>query len=652
MTVLKSIARLGIAALFLLGMNGLINVVLMTPLQGKSEAFNHYRIHLDDAIFVLLFIFISLVFWAMFAVLPRERGYLYLGTISLLTSLQLFLDWDGKSLLFGPLPEIPFGTLAIKSGMTFLFFSFASYLLGTVKNPFTNVFLWAGGLLWTTILSALALSANDSFLTFLNLLFLVHVFLNMALCISQFLSLLRSKQQHQSELRLIGSGFILFLIVLLPDPLKDLLEMILGHSIGYQLKFWEECLEDTFSWALLSLLTVFGFVFFHRFVQTMRDNHEVSEKLRSKNETLEQEVETRQRLDQLFTVLLGKYRIADLEKGVIREGHRYFQPYNFALVKFNEVTESVETVGDEGSLSPMRGIGEAMRSRRNRLNVGEAIITPDFVLGAAGNQAEVGLYLAVYTTNGGSILLEERDMFALLLMSKYVSIFYEYFQLIEDRFKEIEQRQAERAPWLSKLFMQIAEKERKRLASDLHDDVLQELLHIRRTLDRKPEEQESHDLKEQLRIGLDNAAFLIRETCRELMPSFLSDHGVLYAVSKLVEKTQLRVDFQLDYLALPLNASLDDEQMTVVYRVVQELINNASKHSEASRVTLEIGQQDKDLHIWYTDNGKGMEFNNVLTSTDGLGLRGMMERVRMLGGEVTVDTSPGQGVVVNCTLPI
>jgi signal transduction histidine kinase len=651
MTMARPLAKVAGAAFILFGMNGWINYALMKPLNDASDAVNRFRYHLDDAVFTLLFVFIAIVFWAMFAVLPRERGYFYLGVISLLTSLQLFWDWDDKSLLFGPFAEVPYGSLVIKCGIVFLLFSFIAYLLGTAKRPITRGLLWAEGVLWATILTATLLSADESLFIVLNRLFLVLVFLNMALCISQFLTLLR-RNEHQAELRWIAFGFVLFALVLLPDPVKDLMEEVEGRHLGYRFVFWEQCLEDTFPWALLSLLTVFGVVFFRRFVQTLKDNRAVTEELRSKNAALEQEMDTRQRLDQLLSEMLRTYRVADWEKCVIREGQRYFQPHEFVLVKYDEANGSISLEGANDPSSIEEDIGETLRSKRNPLSPGEAIITPSMVLGSAGGTNETKLFLAVYSADVGPVYVEERAKFALSLMSKYVSIFYEYFQLLEGRLKEMEQRQADGAPWLSKLFMQMVEKERKRLASDLHDEALQELLHIRRLLDRASIGQAAPEDMEQLRLGLDNAEFMIRETCRELMPSFLSDQGVLHAISRLVEKTRLRADFQLEFYPLPLTASLSDEQTTTIYRVVQELINNAVKHSEASRVALEVGQQGGELLIQYTDDGKGMETGIDFSSTNRFGLRGIAERIRMVGGEVWVQSALGQGVAVRCTLPV
>ncbi|MCC3372137.1 sensor histidine kinase [Cohnella sp. REN36] len=650
MTTFKTMVKVALAAILLFGINGWINLSLMKPIEGGTEPFQVFRRHLDDAAFVLLFVFVAVVFWAMFIVLPRERGYLVLGTISLLTSLQLFWDWEEKSLLFGAFPDVPHGSLAIKSLITFLIFSYVASYLQTANKPIARALIRAGGLLWAAIMSALILSASDFSFHILEGLFLIHVFFTMSLFISQIISLLR-REEHREEFRRIAAGFFLFSLVLLPDPVKDVWEAVMGRNIGYRMAYWEECLEDTFPWALLALLTVFGVVFFHRFIQTMKDIKTVSDELRSKNAALAQEVDTRQRLDQLLSVLLRTYRVADLEQSVVREGQRFFKPNDFALVKYDTASGAVGFEGIDGPSSRERDIGETLRSRSNRTISGEAILTPRVVLGAAGGTDETRLFLAVYAADGDPISLEERDKFALLLMSKYVSIFYEYFQLLESRLKEMEQKQTERAPWLSKLFMQIAEKERKRLASDLHDEALQELLHIRRLLDRTPAERWMQEDKEQIRLAVDNAEFVIRETCHELIPPFLSEHGVLQAVSHLVEKTRLRADFQLDFRALPITAPLSDEQTTAIYRIVQELINNAVKHSDAGRVTLEIGQEEWVLHIRYADDGKGME-TDVALSSSRLGIRGISERVLMLGGDISMQSALGQGTKVRCSLPI
>ncbi|TVY01446.1 sensor histidine kinase [Cohnella terricola] len=133
------------------------------------------------------------------------------------------------------------------------------------------------------------------------------------------------------------------------------------------------------------------------------------------------------------------------------------------------------------------------------------------------------------------------------------------------------------------------------------------------------------------------------------------DRTLQIAVAGLVDKTRLRVDFQLEFQAEPIIASLSDEQNTTSYRVVQELINNAMKHSQANRVILEVGQDgEAGIYIRYADNGKGMatETDKEAEAGNRFGLRGIVERIRMIDGELEIRSALGQGVVIHCSIPI
>jgi uncharacterized protein YpmS len=302
MTIWKSSAFVFGTAAIIFALNGLVNYNLLQPLADGSEAINLVRYHLDDAAFMLLFFFAGIVFLGMFTILLKETVYMYLGALSFLTSFQLFTDWDEKVLLFGALPDFPYFSFVIRSGTIWLAFSFTAYLLGTAKERLSRGLIVANGVLWGTVVIAALWGAGETFFNILNRVFFLLLFLNMALYVTLFVSRLR-KQKHQAELQWIATGFILFTLVVLPDIGKDVLEDFAGHNIGYRMVYWEQCLEDTFAWALLALITVFGVLFFRRFVQTLKDNKTVTEQLQSKNIVLEQEVDTRQRLDQLLSVL-------------------------------------------------------------------------------------------------------------------------------------------------------------------------------------------------------------------------------------------------------------------------------------------------------------------------------------------------------------
>jgi signal transduction histidine kinase len=242
------------------------------------------------------------------------------------------------------------------------------------------------------------------------------------------------------------------------------------------------------------------------------------------------------------------------------------------------------------------------------------------------------------------------------LMAKYAATFREYFRLLDSRLHDMLEERERGLPWVSKLFMQLAEKERKRLASDLHDEVLQEIMNIRRMLEPTggDDPQLGPHRLEQIRLGLDNAEFLIRETCQELLPSFLTERGILDAVGKLAEKVRLRTDFELELVLLPVTAVIGDEVTLALYRIVQELVNNALKHSGAGKVRLVVGQEGSELIVRYEDDGVGLaveEETGLPGTTERLGLRGIAERLRLLNGGFRFDSAPGQGVRVRCSIP-
>lgn len=243
--------------------------------------------------------------------------------------------------------------------------------------------------------------------------------------------------------------------------------------------------------------------------------------------------------------------------------------------------------------------------------------------------------------------LQKEELLWLELLSLYVSMFIDNLKLIEDLVQEIQQIQDSndtQLPWLDKLLWNIIEKEKSILAQELHDTILQEQLHLARELDvlaGSPiiKKEKVLDIREQLL----NATKDLREYCENLSPPLLDTFGLQMALKKLIQKVKIRADFLL-------NAHIERVQFQdvtlhlVVYRLVQELLNNAIKHAEATEVSLKLQAIQHGFILHYDDNGIGCNIEDLMQSSASMGINGIRERVRAFNGEINITSSHNEGM--------
>jgi len=202
-----------------------------------------------------------------------------------------------------------------------------------------------------------------------------------------------------------------------------------------------------------------------------------------------------------------------------------------------------------------------------------------------------------------------------------------------------------------KLVLRAQEEERRRLARDLHDEVNQALTAILLRLealaqDSPPEHaEEVAELKRLASRAMDELLNL----ARQLRPAALDDHGLVPAI-----EAQLRVFTERTGIFAELStegdpAGLDEEQQTALYRVTQEALVNAGRHGGGSRVQVELATIRGATELRVRDDGGG--FEPAAVRGDGLGLDGMAERARLVGGELDVRSAPGAGTEVTMRLP-
>ncbi len=209
---------------------------------------------------------------------------------------------------------------------------------------------------------------------------------------------------------------------------------------------------------------------------------------------------------------------------------------------------------------------------------------------------------------------------------------------------ELERRQS------SEAVLRAQEAERARLARDLHDEANQSLTGVLLRL-RAIEHDAPEQLRPELRETAEAATMAMDELLRlvrELRPSALDDHGLEAALRTQVDgfARQTGVDAVLEIS--PDLGELGPDEQTVVYRVVQEALNNIAQHAGARKVTVELRRADGRKMLRVTDDGRG--FNDAAPDTPGLGVTGMRERARLAGGRLRVRSRPGAGTVVELTL--
>jgi signal transduction histidine kinase len=194
----------------------------------------------------------------------------------------------------------------------------------------------------------------------------------------------------------------------------------------------------------------------------------------------------------------------------------------------------------------------------------------------------------------------------------------------------------------------LEEAERRHLARELHDEIGQSLTALKIRLELARAEG---DLGEARQL-VDDLMARVSNLSLDLRPAMLDDLGLLPALLWLFERytaqTRVQVDFQHDGLG----ARFSPESETAAFRIVQEALSNAARHSGADRVTVRVWVEGATLGVQVSDRGRGFQPDAALAAGASSGLLGMRERAVALGGRLTVEASPGEGARLQAELPL
>lgn len=261
--------------------------------------------------------------------------------------------------------------------------------------------------------------------------------------------------------------------------------------------------------------------------------------------------------------------------------------------------------------------------------------------------------MTLQTANDGIMIAT----IAMLLMAIFIIIFVAYYQQKQAQHqimvKELQERHRQE---LMAAMFRGQEAERRRLAQDLHDDIgtmlsvaKMTLNQLERHLDRySPERMQAQKTRQLLDDTLKN----VRRISRDLVPTTLERFGLLAALEELVgnANTDL-ISVQLEW---PERFDMTAPALDVMlYRIVQELVNNAIRHAGAAHITIRFFIHESELRLAVLDDGRGFDIDEVVQSKQrGLGLRNIESRLSVVNGHVTFDVAPGRGSRIIVQIPL
>jgi signal transduction histidine kinase len=191
------------------------------------------------------------------------------------------------------------------------------------------------------------------------------------------------------------------------------------------------------------------------------------------------------------------------------------------------------------------------------------------------------------------------------------------------------------------------ENERKRFANDLHDGLGPLLSTVKMSLSALNEKNTDNAG----RIILNNTNHLVNEAINtikdisnNLSPHILSNFGLASAISAFTTKINQTKAIEIDFKSNMENQRLENDKEVVMYRAVCELINNAIRHSGASRIEIELNRHEKFVTLQFYDNGRGFDTSTLNSDdTKGMGLSNIETRVKTVEGVFILESNPGKG---------
>ena len=207
---------------------------------------------------------------------------------------------------------------------------------------------------------------------------------------------------------------------------------------------------------------------------------------------------------------------------------------------------------------------------------------------------------------------------------------------------------------LSEKLLEVQEEERRRIAREIHDELGQLLtalnMDIGGLLSSANLSPEHRAMAKRIRHALGDTLSSVQRISAELRPAALDDFGLIAAIELELSKFEQRTGIECD-LSAPANlASLGSDVEAATFRIVQEAMTNVARHSNATRVEVRLRLRGEELLVEIRDDGMGIT-ESAVRDRGSIGLIGMRERARRIGGKLDVEGVAGHGTIVSLRLP-
>lgn len=249
---------------------------------------------------------------------------------------------------------------------------------------------------------------------------------------------------------------------------------------------------------------------------------------------------------------------------------------------------------------------------------------------------------------GGVLILSILVVFIIIFISLYQKRYYNHLKEKQEMHSNFQQE-------LLKTRLEIQEETFRNISQEIHDNIGQALSFVKlnlNTVDPNNAAVVIDKLSESKNL-LTKTIQDLRDIARSLNTDFISDIGLPVAIEQQLEILRKTDQYEINFLGEGIIYKNNSQRELVVFRIVQELLNNIVKHAEASEINLEMHYLSEKLIITVEDNGKGfnVEAMRLSESNRGLGLRNMINRMNMIGGIIHIESKTNNGTKATIELP-